>query len=439
MWALNNANKGATGAWDGWTTSGGNASRKFENFAFGRGASGHVNVYVSGYAGAAPEVVAKATVSVGASGKVIEKWLKVTVANGSGPSAPEAEPDPRRSLFAYGLLARDSIYANGGAWMDSYKSDPDNNPATPTVAWSSGVARSNARVAVSSTAAGALHVDGADIYGTAAVGSTTSAGLKMKDWDGQIGPRGASYSGKYRVTPGALAVDFSASFEPVSVPTGATVRVNYVLPRSVSGPPYYLSEESLGTTGASTVLQMNKLTVEGAATLTIKGDVTLYLPPAGSETLKVAGSGKMLLASGATLKIITPGNISVSGAGIANSGAPENVQIWGNAADGSAQTISLSGSGALSAVLYAPNAALTLPGHTDFSGAAVVKSARLTGSGAFHYDESLEYFTGSAVTPTETEETTVSTGGAAAEVTIQSFVELDTPSAREPYLAVLGF
>src|SRR5690606_31859144 len=77
MWALNRANKSTAGAWDDWTVSDGNASRKFEDFQFGAGASGTVNVHVSGYAGATPEVVAKAMVAIGRSGATIEKWLKV--------------------------------------------------------------------------------------------------------------------------------------------------------------------------------------------------------------------------------------------------------------------------------------------------------------------------------------------------------------------------
>ena len=80
-----------------------------------------------------------------------------------------------------------------------------------------------------------------------------------------------------------------------------------------------------------------------------------------------------------------------------------------------------------------PDAALTLPGHTDFSGAAVVRTARLTGSGAFHYDESLERFTG-GTKPVET-----TGGGVAGVITIESYTELTTPADRSGYLAVLSF
>lgn len=433
MWSLTAALNGDAGAWSGWTTSGDDASRKFSDFDFGKGATGEVNVSVSGYAGTEPVVLAKARITLGDGTGTVEKWLKLSVASSGSPTAP---PDRSRSLFAYGLLARESIYANGGAWLDSWQSDPDNNPATPSVPWSAGVARDNARVAVQSTANGALWIDGADVYGAAAVGGANSSGLKMKDWDGWIGPRsGAAASQKYRVVPGSLSFDFAASYQTVNDPTGTTVQAPYVLPRNVSGPPYYISSESIGTTGQTTVLQMNKLTVEGAATLTIKGDVTIFLPPSGAETIKVGGSGKILLENGATLSIYTPGNITVSGAGIANSGPPSSVQIWSTRNGGGSQSISLQGSGALNAVIYAPDADLTLPGHTDFSGAAVVRTARLTGSGAFHYDESLEYFTGGSSQP----EAASGGGGVAGTLSITAFEELDTPAERSPYLAMLAF
>lgn len=430
MWALNAAGRGESGAWDGWTVSGGDASRDFDGFSFGAGASGNVRVRVIGHTGDTPEIVARATVTLATDGPEIEKWLKLTVANAAGATAP----NPARSLFAYGLLARESLYANGGAWFDSWPSDPDNDPSTPAVPWSQAVARDNTKLAVAATTNGAMWIDGADVYGTVAVGAGTAAGLKMKDWDGQIGPRGSSFSGKYRVVPGTVSVDFGATYETVNEPADPTVRAPYVLPRSVSGPPWYLSAESLGTTGETTVLQMNKLTVEGAATLTIKGDVTLFLPPSGAETMKVAGSGKILLEDNATLTIYTPGNINVSGAGIANSGAPARVQIWSTRNGTTGQTISLAGSASLNAVIYAPDAALTLPGHTDFCGAAVVRTARLTGSGAFHYDESLQFFSGGGSRPDANGSDAV--GGVLA---IEKFEELTTPQSRAPYLATLGF
>ena len=405
LWALNATEDGDATAWNGWSTAGSNASRKFNSFNYGGGVTGEVNVFVGNYNSTPPYVIAKSTITLQDKSE-INRWIRITTAS--------------RSLFAHGLTARDTITASGGAWVDSWKSDPDNDPSTPAIPWSSGVALDNGSIATASTATPAISLGSADIYGTAAVGASSSAGLAMS-WGGQVGPRGMSISGPYNVAPGVLGMSFSATFEPVTVPTGATVTSPYVLPRSVSGPPWYLSTETIGTAGSSTYLQMDKITVEGAATLTIDGDVTFYLPPSSIETVKVAGSGRIELAPGASLKIYTPGDINISGAGIANSAAPENVQIWSNRNGSSGQSISLSGSGGLGAIVYAPDADLTLPGSTDFAGAAVVNSAVLSGSGAFHYDESLKNF------------------GSGGSITVDSYEELDTPAKRAPYISDLTF
>lgn len=128
----------------------------------------------------------------------------------------------------------------------------------------------------------------------------------------------------------------------------------------------------------------------------------------------------------ATLTVYTPGNINVSGAGIANPSAPQALQIWSTRPAGSTgQTIKLAGSGAMSGVIYAPDAALSLPGGTNFFGAAVVYSASLTGSGKFHFDEALKNFSPA--------------GSGGSSVAIASYQELNTPAARQPYLSLLNF
>jgi len=404
MLALNAAKAGDSGAWTGWATSSSSNTRTVTGTALGTGATGSVKIAVLNPGSAAPQVIARAIVTL-KDGQQVEKWLKITLGN--------------RSLFAYGLLARNTITASGGAYFDSWISDPDNNPATAAVPYSAGVARDNCAVATASTATPSISIGSADIYGKVAVGAASSAGLAMS-WGGQVGPRGMPATGAYNLAAGALSTGFTASFETVSDPTGATVQAAYVLPRSVSGPPYYLSAEAIGTTGGTTVVQMNSLTVEGAAVLTIKGEVTLFLPASAVTTLKIAGSGKIVLESGAKLKIYTPGDIDISGAGIVNASAPENLQIWStrNGAAG-VQNINLAGSGSLSAVIYAPDANLTMPGGTHLYGAAVVKQATFSGSAAFHYDESLVNFGGNG------------------SMKITGYEELETPADRSPYTGIL--
>lgn len=426
LWALNAAVEEKPGAWSGWEIEGGNASRSFDGFAYGGGVNGRVNVLVANYNSSGGSVVSRARITLH-DGQVVEKWMRVTLAG--------------RSLFSFGLLARDKISAAGGAEFDSWVSDPDNDDSTPPVPWSASVARSNIIIAAASTASSAVTLrPSAVVYGKVAVGTNSGASVTYgaqsgagnnaaaglyQDWGTKVGQKGAMPSGSHPYTaPDALITGITASFETADVPKGATLAGNYVLPRSVSGPPYYLSTESIGTTGATTILQMSKFTVEGAATVTIKGDVTLILTPTCVETFKVTASGKIALENGATLKIYTPGNIDISGAGVVNPSAPKSVQIWSTRPPGSlGQTINLGGSGNYSGIIYAPDAALSIPGGTNVFGAAVVYSASLTGSGKFHFDESLKKLG----------------AGAGGSVRIESYSELGTPELRAPYLAALDF
>lgn len=426
MWALNTAIDDEDAAWAGWDNDGTNAWRRFGGFDYGGGVTGHVNVLATNYSGSGTHVVAKAVVRLH-DGQVIEKWTRVTLGG--------------RSLFTFGLLARNKITAAGGAEFDSWVSDPDNDDSTPPIPWSAAVAKSNITIAAAATGSAAVTLNpSAIVYGKVAVGTNsgsaitygaqTGAGVNSnaglyQGWGTKVGVKGSMPSASNPfLAADSLATGMTASFETTAAPGGVTLAANYVLPRSVSGPPWYLSEESIGTTGGTTILQMSKFTVEGAATVTIKGDVTLVLPPSGVETLKVTASGKIALESGATLKIYTPGNIDISGAGVVNPSAPKSVQIWSTRAEGSmGQTINLGGSGNYSGILYAPDAVLNVPGGTNFFGAAVAYNANFTGSGKFHFDESLKNL---AV-------------GAGGSVGIESYSELGTPELRAPYAALLNF
>jgi hypothetical protein len=88
-------------------------------------------------------------------------------------------------------------------------------------------------------------------------------------------------------------------------------------------------------------------------------------------------------------------SFSLSGNGSLNTdgtAAPKDFTLIGLPGN---QDISLSGNAAYVGTIYAPNSNLTLSGggnpanNTDFSGAAVVKSATMNGHFTFHYDTAL--------------------------------------------------
>ncbi len=404
LWALNQTNQGSASAWAGWTINGNTAVRKFTGFDYANDVTGVAYVMVENHTSNAPTVIARGVVSA-PSGFATEKWLKITTA--------------ARSVFAYGLLARNNITMSGGSWMDSWISDPDNNDTTPAQTWSTGVSRQNARLASASASTPSINIGSADIYGTVSVGAATAAGLAM-DWGGQVGPKGMPISGSWNVAAGALSTDFSATFEEVTVPTGATVTASYRLPRNLTVAPWYLDVETIGTPGATTILQMDQMFLDGAAVLNIAGDVTLIFPPDSITTLRVEGSAQIKLLPGATLTVYTPGDIYIAGAGVINGSAPKKFQIWSPRTT-TGQSIWLEGSAALYGIIYAPYANLTLPGSTDFGGSAVVNNAILSGSGAYHFDESLLNY---------------SAGGS---LRISNYDEVSAAADRAPYLPYLSF
>lgn len=434
MWALNRISS-HSGAWSGWTALNGGTdlTRVFNDFGYAGGVAGEVRVHVKN-PGPGAVVTSRAVITL-KDGHVLEKWIQVKL--------------KRRSLFAHALVARDKISAEGGVVFDSWNSDPDNDPSTPFIPWSESVSMSNATIAAASTDESAVRLKpSAIVYGTVLVGTESGADITYgsmsgagfnaeaglyQDWGTKVGNKDEMPSGSHPyLAQDALSTGFSASFEEIVAPEGATVVSSYVLPHNKTvvksnqwsswTENVYVSQDSIGETGAETILQMEKLTVEGAATLTIKGDVTLVLPSSGVETLKVTASGKVTLEEGASLTIYTAGDVDISGAGIANPSSPSALQIWSTRASGSlGQTIKLGGSGQLSGVIYAPDAAFSIPGGTNFFGAAVVYSGSFTGSGKFHYDESLQNYS----------------FGRESRVEIGSYTELTTPELRRPYAEFL--
>ena len=184
----------------------------------------------------------------------------------------------------------------------------------------------------------------------------------------------------------------------------------------------YIDEESIGAADTTTVMELDSLVVKAGATLTIEGDVMLLLPEEDAKTLQVIQGGAIELASDARLSIYVAGDVEVSGAGIFNQLAPERFQIWGTASEN--QKIDFLNNGQFSGVIYAPNADFRVTGHSDIYGSVVANSIELTGSGSFHYDESLKHL--------------ASDFGGEGPTTVD-FVEELVGAERNAYLTVLDF
>ena len=399
LWSFNQVTNGVAvaTAWTDWTItpsgSDGTAARTFTDFTFSSGTTGTVKVYVDHYnptGSFEPVVVALATVTIPNGGTPLTKEIAITLR--------------RRSLFATGLVAKNSINFNGNnASVDSWNSlyNDDGTLRGSAVDYSSAVAHDNGSVGTVSVTS-AVGVSNADIWGTAAVGGSSTTAISVGP-NGRVGPYGTGAGVK---DPNNVATDFQANMDPVTMPTGGTVVASF--------------GSSLGTDGVTSVLTSS---ANITSSITIHGNVTLYLTaPAGIEVISLAGGSEGLtLATGASLTIYTAGDIKITGNGVLNAGLPSTFQIYGTSTSTTPQVIKLAGNGALSGVVYAPTADLTITGNGDVNGSMIGNTITVSGNAAFHYDESLANLGGSN------------------PYGVTKWRELLTASDKSPYTSSLAF
>ena len=367
-------------AWSGWTLNNAvspkTATRNFTDFFPGQNSTGIVKVYVQGYDGlvSAPVIISKSIVTPDI-GPTISRFIQVTLR--------------KRGLFSNGLVARNNITWSGHPLADSWNSDPDNDPSTlPALAYS--VATRTANIVIGSLTGDVALGSGGEVWGYAKTGTL-----------GTI--TGGTVHGLGTTTddPSRRTNDFNATFPPVTVPSPTTVNtiastigsgdLPLELPRSTdaanaSDGKYYYRLPGISSSGNATKI------------LTISANVVL-LPTAGSgaSAISLGGNASIAINSGSTLLVYTQGNISIGGNGVGNSNPqPISFQVYGTNPATGVQTVDISGNGQLKALVYAPNASLSLNGggtSGHVMGAAVANSITMNGGTEFHYDDSLGNFT----------------------------------------------
>jgi hypothetical protein len=359
LWSFNQANAHATGAWTGWTGASPAAWRKFSGFDFGGNTTGSVKVYVTNTSPAGsekPTVVALSTVeSPGTPANT--RMLQVTL--------------NRRSYFANGLVAKDSLtFAGARASVDSWNSDPDNDPATAAVAYSTTTRHDGGSIATLSVNNTAMIINQANVWGYVATGGAApQVGV-----NGTI--RGADTPANVAIDPARVSTDFAADLPTVTAPTDGTTLA------SVGA--------TLGTAGQTTRWRCPGIVLRANQTLTILGDVTLILTGSSSTVLDVTGNASIIVPASSSLTVYAEGDIKIAGNGLSNANTrPVSCKIWGTNTSSFGQSIQIAGNGALKGLVYAPNADVKLNGNGDIMGAVVGKTITLTGNADFHYDESL--------------------------------------------------
>lgn len=363
-----------------WTIASDNSVRAtLTPAAPGPGYTAVVKVYCTHFNPSGTPVVVSRAILTPLRGPPLEKWLEVTLR--------------KRSLFANGMVARNTIIWNGGnPTADSWNSDDDNNPATAGVAYGSGSgpARASATVGTPNAANGAVDVGGGTVRGRVMTaggtvsrtsGAILSATTSGTGWDSSL-----------------ISSDFSATFPTVTVPNPPASNKNSVtgsapiafpstLPRGTdvawNGVYYYDIANNYGLSAAGAA--SNKLTINGPVVFRATNHVST-----SPNLIDLAGNASVAVTTTGTLKAYTTGNIEASGNGMTNANAaPSTLQIYGTNTTVGGQTIRFVGNGSSSAAIYAPNATFQLRGNGTLYGAVVANTINLNGNAAFHSDESL--------------------------------------------------
>lgn len=369
-------------AWTGtaiaWTIAADNSvSTTLPSLTLGPGVTGVVQVFCTHYnPSGTPVIVAKATVTP-QKGPTLEKWLEITLR--------------KRSLFANGMVARNTLLWNGGnATADSWNSDPDNDPATPAVTYATGPARAGSTIGTPNAANGSLDFGGGTIFGRVMNGGGTISKASGAVLSSTTGGTGWDAS--------LVNTDFSATFPAVAVPAPPALNKNAAtsaspivfpstLPRGTdvawNGVYYYDFANNYGLSESGPA--SSKLTINGPVVFLAVNHVAT-----SPNLIDLGGNASIGLTTGGTLKIYTTGNIEAAGNGITNANAsPASLQIYGTNATPGVQTIRFVGNGSSSAAIYAPNATFELRGNGNLQGAVVANAINLNGNAAFHYDEAL--------------------------------------------------
>lgn len=359
VWSFNQANALNTAAWTGWTTQSAAAWRRFDGFDFGGNTTGTVKVYVNNTSPAAsdrPTVVAMASVESPGT-PTTTRMISVTLS--------------RRSYFANGIVAKDTLRFSGtNTSVDSWNSDPDNNPATPPIPYSVAVRSDKGGIATLAVQSSSMLVNQAHIWGYVATGGAEpEVGVQ-----GTI--RGTSTPANVRIDPARVSTDFSADLPLLTAP--------------IDGTPIATVGATLGTLNTATKWRCANVVLNGNQTLTILGDVTLILTASTGTALDVTGNAAIIVPTGSSLTVYVEADLKIAGNGLGNGNTrPGTVKIWGTSTSAAGQAIHLAGNGALKAVVYAPNADVKINGNGEIMGSLVGRTITFTGNASFHYDESL--------------------------------------------------
>lgn len=365
------ANNWAANGWSSLNTT--NYTKTTSNFSPAGSSSvvGNYVVNVYGPTNANPVVVCTGIVNAayasvaGSSNTNVSRTIRATLG--------------KRAIFQWGLLSQNQINLNGNSiYIDSFDSS---DPNASNFDYSKGYGqydsaekKDNGDVASNGGITNTISVGNADIYGHA---NTGSGGTVSVGPNGFISALGQAQNGV--VDSNRVSHSMNVDLTPPALPSGFNSLANL---GSMSGTWSFSGGGSTPVDYTATSINLT-----GGNSITISsGYVRLYV----TQNINVSGSATIHVENGAKLEIYVLGTTSIAGNGVAN----ENYyamafQLYGLGTG----SISVSGNGQLSGVIYAPQSDVTFSGggsSGDVVGAVVGKTVTLGGHVNFHYDESLK-------------------------------------------------
>jgi hypothetical protein len=320
-------------------------------------------------------LIAAALVSFCASAPVAEAQTPLTNLNPNGLNRT-VQIRTRHARPMRGMTCTGPVKIVGSVTTDSYDSGDPNKSNPNMVGWYDPAKRGEmAFIGTTSKTPGDFKVTGtAKVVGTIGTGapgvydSGGGASVGTKSWidSGATGLQSPSY----------LQDDLNMSFPNVVLPF--VPGPNFMpLPSTNAGTVYLYSM------GTATYI-MDSFSISGTA---VKAIVT------GRAILYVRGG--FSISSGATLTILTNASLdvyvggsstSISGGILNQNNKPESFTYYGLPTNTS---IIQESTAAWVGSIYAPQAAITFGGSSDFYGASISKEITLTGGFGYHYDEAL--------------------------------------------------
>lgn len=294
-------------------------------------------------------------------------------------------------IFAKGLVAKGNIDLSGqNVQSDSF--DSGNTNYSTGGKYDPAKKKAGGDIATNSSVIDSANIWNADIYGKVSTGPGGNVNIQK----GSIGSLAWHAAGKTGAEPNWTTDDMNVYFPDVDPPSISGVSPTYTVPAQwVYGPATiggFTTNYNYVVPGGTYVLK-NGLNLNNKS-MVIQGPTVIYIA-AGNFSISGVYGG-ITIAPGGSLQIYMNGDSTdITGQGIVNkTGNALNFAYWGMPNN---DTVKLGGNGEFIGTVYAPQADLFFAGGgagstTDFTGAAVGKSVKLTGHYNFHYDENVGKF-----------------------------------------------